>query len=192
MNATTVTRYHLLLRILHWLIAVLVLLQLTVGALALAPLPNTAEKIIPLTGHVTVGLLIGALMVLRIIVRLSTKKPPPATAGNALLNGLRRIVHFLFYVVVISMISTGLGVVIMAKLFPVLFGPGGTLPEDFDQFPPLAGHEFFATVLTILIVLHVAGVLYHQLMLEDRLLARMGFGRERGVASAAVRGGSRP
>ena len=109
------------------------------------------------------------------------------------LNGLRRVTHFLLYVVVLSMISTGLGVVIMAKLFPVLYGAGGTLPRDFEEFPPLEGHEFFAGVLMILIALHAAGVLYHELRLRDRLLTRMGFGRPRGEASAVrVQAGSPP
>lgn len=186
MNAVTVTRYHLLLRILHWTIAVLVILQLAVGALGLERLPNNAEKIGPLQGHVTVGLLIGVLMVVRLVTRLTTKKPPPATAGNTLLNNLRRLTHLLFYVVVLSMISTGVGLAIMAELFPILFGPGGTLPESFDAFPPLGGHEFFATVLVVLLALHVAGAIYHEVVLKDRLLSRMGFGRPRSGGASPV------
>lgn len=193
MNAGIAIRYHLLLRILHWTIAVLVMLQLAVGGLALEKLPNTAEKTVPLTGHVTVGLAIGVLMVLRLIARFMTKKPPSATAGNFVLNGLRRLTHFLFYVVVLSMISTGVGVALMAQLFPILFGPGGTLPESFGEFPPLAGHEFFATVLTVLLALHVAGVLYHQLVLKDRLLSRMGFGRTGSIGEySAARSAGHP
>jgi cytochrome b561 len=180
-------RYHGLLRALHWLLAVLILMQLVVGNFALAPLPNDANKIIPLQGHVSVGLLIGALMVLRIVTRLATRKPAPATAGNALFNGLRRLTHFLFYAVVLSMVSTGVGIALMAKLFPVLFGPGGDLPPSFDAFEPLKGHQFFATVLVVLIVLHLAGVAYHQLVLKDGLLSRMGFG-SRGGKDAARRG----
>ncbi|MCL4791041.1 MAG: cytochrome b/b6 domain-containing protein [Gammaproteobacteria bacterium] len=191
MTTTPVTRYHLVLRILHWTIGVLVLLQLGVGGLVLSEMPNDAAKLIPLTGHVSVGLSIGILMVLRLIVRLKSQKPPIATAGNPALNGLRKATHFLFYVVVFSMISTGVGVALMAGLFPTLFGAGGTLPENFHEFPPLEGHEVFATVLLVLVVLHVAGVLYHELALKDRLLTRMGFGKPRvGKTGGGVAGGN--
>lgn len=180
MNTPGVSRYHVSLRILHWTIAMLVVVQLALGTLVLAELPNTtAEKVFPLQGHVIAGLLIGTLMVLRLIVRLKSKKPAPATAGNTFLNGLRRLTHLLFYVIVLSMISTGIGMAFLAGLFPILFGPGGPLPESFENLPPHAGHELFATVLIVLVVLHVAGVLYHEFVLKDRLLTRMGFGRPR-------------
>lgn len=178
-KASNPSRYHGLLRALHWLLAVLILMQLIVGNFVLESLPNDANKIIPLQGHVSVGLLVGVLMVLRLVTRLVTRKPRPATTGNAVLNGLRRATHLLFYVVVLSMVSTGVGIALMAKLFPVLFGPGGALPESFDAFEPLKGHQFFATVLVVLIVLHLAGVAYHQLVLKDGLLSRMGFGKGR-------------
>lgn len=185
MTATSVSRYHVSLRVLHWTIAVLVLVQLALGGLVLAELPNTDEKLLPLQAHVIAGLLIGTLMALRLIVRLKSRKPAPATAGNAALNGLRRLTHFLFYAIVLSMISTGIGMAFLAGLFPILFGAGGDLPESFDALPPYAGHELFATVLLVLVALHVAGVVYHELVLKDRLLSRMGFGRPRDGGEAA-------
>lgn len=179
MSVETVTRYHLALRILHWVVAVFVLLQLFVGEFALSELENNAEKIGPLAGHAAVGMSVGALMVLRLIIRFTTKKPPPAAVGNVVFDWLRRLTHFLMYFVVLSMVSTGVGTVLAAKLFPVLFGPGGTLPEDFDAFPPFAGHEFFAKALFVLLLLHVAGALYHQFVLKDNLISRMGFGKQK-------------
>lgn len=178
-NDTSVSRYHVSLRFLHWTIALLVLVQLAVGGLVLAELPGTDEKLLPLRVHVVAGLLIGTLMVLRLIVRLKSSKPAPATAGNPALNGLRRLTHFLFYAIVLAMISTGIGMAFLAGLFPILFGAGGELPQSFDAFPPYAGHELFAIVLLVLVALHVAGVVYHELILKDRLLSRMGFGRPR-------------
>ena len=93
-------------------------------------------------------------------------------------NILRKATHFLFYVVVLSMISTGLGMAIMANLPDILFGSGGPLPESFDQFEPRQGHEFFAIVLVTLILLHVGAALYHQFVMKDNLLSRMWFGKD--------------
>jgi cytochrome b561 len=38
-------------------------------------------------------------------------------------------------------------------------------------------HGAVATLLLILIGVHVAGAGYHQVVLKDRLLSRMGFGK---------------
>jgi cytochrome b561 len=51
------------------------------------------------------------------------------------------------------------------------------LPEDFWVYAPRAGHGITATVLILLIALHVGAALYHQFIRKDNLLARMWFGK---------------
>jgi cytochrome b561 len=65
-----------------------------------------------------------------------------------------------------------------------VFG-GGTLPADFWIYPIRSIHYLFSRMLMVLIALHVAGALYHTLLLRDGLLRRMFFGR-RFVAAANV------
>jgi cytochrome b561 len=48
---------------------------------------------------------------------------------------------------------------------------------DFMLYPPRIGHGLGAMVLIALVLAHVAAALYHQFVLRDRLLARMGLGR---------------
>lgn len=57
-----------------------------------------------------------------------------------------------------------------------MFGGEGTLPPDFDTYPPRAIHGAFAGVLMALIALHVAAALWHQVVRRDGLMARMWFG----------------
>jgi cytochrome b561 len=59
----------------------------------------------------------------------------------------------------------------------VVFLHEGALPADFWAFPVRYVHYGFSRLLMALIALHVAGALYHTLVLRDGLLKRMFFGR---------------
>ena len=58
-----------------------------------------------------------------------------------------------------------------------MFAGDGVLPADFWVFPARTVHYLFSRLLMGLIALHVAGALYHTLILRDGLLRRMLFGR---------------
>jgi cytochrome b561 len=78
-----VSRYHPLLVTLHWLLAVLIVAMMCVGFFMLATTPNTdSGKIGVLLWHMSGGMVILALMVVRFIVRLRTAKPSPVPTAN--------------------------------------------------------------------------------------------------------------
>lgn len=171
-------RYHPALVALHWIVALLIFFMLAAGKLVLLMMPNTAEKVMPLTFHVVIGAVILVLLVIRFIVRLRTAHPVPADAGHPLLNRIGVITHYLLYLAVLGMTLSGLGMAQMSNLFQILFGGLGLpLPEDFWVYPPRAGHGITATVLMLLIALHIGAALYHQFIRKDNLLARMWFGK---------------
>src|SRR5690348_5990508 len=91
----SVTRYHPLLVTLHWLLAGLILAALILGYFALAAMPNAdPAKIKVLALHMSGGMAILALMVVRFIVRVCTRRPPRATTGDPRLDRLVPIIHF--------------------------------------------------------------------------------------------------
>jgi cytochrome b561 len=68
-----VSRYHPLLVGLHWLLALMVIAALALGALVLVDIPNSDPmKIDALRQHMTAGVLILALMLVRLLVRTRT------------------------------------------------------------------------------------------------------------------------
>ena len=170
------TRYHPLLVALHWLMALMMLLALTGGTL-LQSLPNEdPNKAGALAGHMTFGLVIGSLLLLRFGVRLATAHPPKATTGNAFLDRIGQATHLVFYVLILGMVMSGMATAQSYGLFDIAFsGSGEPLPPVFDN-GPRAAHGIFATALMALIALHIAAALYHQVMLKDGLLRRMWFG----------------
>lgn len=175
------TRYHPLLVALHWIMVLLILLALAAGGLMLSEMPNDdPQKVDSLAGHMTVGLLIGSLLVLRFVTRLTTTSPPPAQTGSALLDRVGALTHWIFYILIAGMVVSGLATAIGADLFAIVFGGSGTpLPDSFDHLPQRAAHGVIAICLVALIALHVVAAIYHQFILSDGLLHRMWFGKRK-------------
>lgn len=173
------TRYHPFLVTLHWLLAFAVLLALGMGTFVLSEIPNTSpDKVDGLGDHMTVGIAILALMLIRLAVRLFTDKPQRATTGNPLLDRVALLTHYGFYVLVILMAASGIGIAVLAGLPDIVFfGSGAPLPETFTTYPPRIVHGIVAKLLIALIALHVGAALFHQFVRRDWLLSRMWFGQ---------------
>jgi len=174
------TRYHPVLVALHWLMALLIIVALAAGTFALQGLANDdPNKIGALAGHMTAGLIIGSLLVLRFGIRLATAHPAKATTGNPLLDRIGQATHLVFYVLILGMVMSGMAMARSYGLFDIVFGGSGDpLPPVFDN-GPRAAHGVFATGLILLVLLHIAAAVYHQAVLKDGLLKRMGFGARR-------------
>lgn len=175
-------RYHPLLVLLHWLLALMILGGLIMGRNVLAETANDDPyKPISLAMHMTMGMAVLALMVIRLIVRLFTARPPRADIGNAMLNKLGSLTHWLFYVVVIAMCASGLAIANMAGLPGIVFGESGeALPADFSIYPPRKAHGALSVLLWLLILGHVGAGLWHQYVRKDSLFRRMWFGSRSG------------
>ena len=179
MKTILVSRYHPLLVTLHWLLAVPIVAMLCVGFLLLAEMPNDdPQKIGVLLIHMSVGMAILALMVVRLVVRWRTSKPAEATAGHRLLDRLALIAHYGFYVLVLLMVGTGYATGILAGLNRSVFQRSGEpLPASFAIYPTFVAHSYLALIMVAFILLHLLAALYHQFIRRDRLLQRMWFGR---------------
>jgi cytochrome b561 len=182
---TLVSRYHPLLVLLHWLLAVLIIAALALGALVMAKLPNTDPmKLEALRSHMIGGSLILVLMLGRLALRIRTEHPAPASAGNPLLDRIAWVSHRLLYVAVLGQAFSGLTLALQSRLPWIVFG-GGNLPADFWVYSFRTVHYLFSRMLMVLIALHIAGALYHTLVLRDGLLRRMFFGRRTVSAKGA-------
>lgn len=173
------SRYHPALVVLHWLVAILVLFSLLMGMLVLEEMPNSRpEKIDALRGHMVAGVAILLLMLVRLGLRLGTRRPAPATTGNALLDRVASATHWGFYLLVLLMAGSGIATSVQAGLPGIVFGGSGApLPESFSIYVPRMVHGFVGGVLFALILLHAAAAFYHQFVRRDKLLARMWFGK---------------
>jgi cytochrome b561 len=179
MKTILVSRYHPLLVLLHWLLAILIVAMSGVGFFKLASMPNTdPEKIGILLIHMSVGMPILALMTIRFIVRIATSRPAAPTTGYPVLDRIAPVTHYGFYILVVLMAGTGLATAILAGLNRIMFqGSGEPLPPNFETYPTFVAHGYVALLLVGFVILHVLAALYHQFFRKDRLFGRMWFGR---------------
>ena len=175
------TRYHPALVALHWLIAVMILMGLFFGKAVLVSMDNAdPTKAEGLGGHMTIGIIVGVLLVVRLIVRIASEKPPHAATGNARLDRIGAATHWVLYALVALMVLSGLGTAFAGDLFPIVFGGSGDpIPETLTDLAPRIAHGLVSNLLIVLLLLHVAAALYHQFVLRDGLFRRIWFGKRK-------------
>jgi len=174
------TRYAPTLVVLHWLLALMIIAALLFGSQLLDPMPNSdLDKVVALRSHMLVGFVIVALMGVRLAVRRGSAHPPVADAGHPMLTKAGVWAHWALYGLVFAMALSGLGLSLAAGLPDVIFGTSQAgLPESFDVFAARRVHGVLATLLGLLIALHVAAVAYHMAVRRDGLIRRMWFGKD--------------
>ena len=166
--------YHRVLIALHWLLAVLISVALFMGSTQLVSISNTSpDKIFALRAHMIAGVAILVLTILRLVVRLNTSVPAPATTGKPLLDRLGRLTHVALYFLVFGMAGSGIAMAIQANLPAAVFSMTTPLLASFEQLAPRQAHGYIAKVLIALIGLHIVAALFHQFVRKDGLVRRM-------------------
>lgn len=171
-------RYHPMLVVMHWLLAIMIVIAIFMGTNVLAEIPNShPEKLFALQMHMIMGMVILVFMVIRLLVRFFTSIPPRADIGNGLLNWLGHVAHYALYILVFGLATSGVGIALLSGLPEIIFGGSGQpLPANFDQYLPRAAHGILSRLLMLLITGHVLAFLYHQFIRKDSLFSRMWFG----------------
>lgn len=109
-------RYHPALVTMHWLIALLVFINLFLGIVVFENRgggpgagPGNFQAMNSLVAvHMVVGITIIVLLIVRIVLRVKTNKPLEATTGNNFLDSLAKFVHYGLYVIVLVVTVLGL------------------------------------------------------------------------------------
>jgi cytochrome b561 len=170
-------RYGAVAIAIHWIAAVLIVALLISGFRA-AGAVDPAAKAEFLRVHAPAGIAVLVLTLARVAWWWFADRKPASVAGQPpLLDRAARVVHVLFYVVILGLAASGIGMMALSGAGAIVFGgTKGALP-DFWNYPPRVPHGLGVRLLIALLVLHVAGALYHHFVRRDRLLARMGLGR---------------
>ena len=162
----------------HWISALIIVLLIGSGLRA-DDAADAAARIIPLRIHIALGITVLVLTLARIAWwLLADNKPTPVPAPHWQ-SRLSSMVHVLFYVVILGMAASGIGMLILSGAAPLIFeGAAGNLP-DFDLYPPRRAHGFGARLMIVLFVLHTGAALYHHFLKKDGLMQRMWFAGDR-------------
>jgi cytochrome b561 len=169
-------RYTPTAQALHWLMALLIVVQFVLARMA-APLPLGAHKLALLAEHKSFGMTVLMLALIRLAWRL--KNLPPSLPANMhrVERFFARFTHVSFYVLLIAMPLSG-WLMSSAKNYSVSwFGafswPNLIEPDEaaFNFFKTL--HHLLSNVLFAIAALHIIAALKHQFWNKDDVLARM-------------------
>lgn len=167
-------------RFFHWLIALLIAVMAVTG-FAMVYRGKDLNIWDSLTNnlystHKALGLVILALVILRLFYRLVVGRPADEATITPFQRMASHTVHWSLYVLLIAIpIGGWLGV----SLFPALdvFGlfqiPALTSPNKALSEQVLWVHGLAAYILLALIAIHVAAALYHHIIRGDGVLTRM-------------------
>ena len=122
--------------------------------------------------HVPLGLMILALTGIRLGALVFKRWPGPPPGLSSIRTVAFLGAHVLLYVVLVALIVTGTGMLLLSGLAPT---PAGVVPGEIQDVSPRSAHHLLAIVFIVLLAMHVAGVLEHQLRTGD-VLSRMGIG----------------
>ncbi len=172
---STPSQYGTLAVSIHWLSVIMLLILIASGFRAASTMDPVAKTAI-LRAHVPIAVGLLTLVIIRIVWWFGfDRKPDPVPGSPRWQERTAQLVHILFYVVILGMIASGMGMMALSGAAPLIFGGESALLPDFWKYPPRIPHALGARLLLALLGLHVGAALYHHFVRRDGLLWRMWF-----------------
>lgn len=171
----TRTRFTLLQRALHWLMAVCILAMLFIGV---GMVSTVMPKYLTLVSiHKPLGVAILVLALLRLVVRLIYGAPPLPADLPEPMKLAAHLSHYAFYALMIALPLIGWGM-LSAAAYPIVLFAGVHLPAILPRSDSLHtllwnAHVYLAFAFFALILLHVAAALFHALVRRDGVFEAM-------------------
>jgi cytochrome b561 len=161
-------------RILHWLMAVMLLAMLFIGVAMVASLGNY-HRLVAI--HRPLGILILILAAIRLVNRMCTTLPPFPSTMSQLERQIASASERLLYTLMFALPLVGWGMLSAGHYPVVMYGPVH-LPPILPASPILyavlrEAHTLMAYLLFITFLAHLGAVLFHTLIIRDGLLKRM-------------------
>ena len=172
-------RYSLHLRVIHWVTAALVAVQVTLALLNIAlcePRPILAEALVQ--AHISLGSVLFLLTLARLVARWCSPTPPKS--GNTILRFAATSTHAALYACLFALPITGYLKLAALGFTVTLFGflalPPLSLNVPVAQFANQA-HDLIALGLGALVVLHIAAAVFHRRVDGRSVTYHISFGR---------------
>jgi len=163
-------------KLFHWVMAALIFAQIALGLTAVS-WHISPTKLNLLVWHKSVGLLILALLALRLLWRLSHRAPELPWEMPLWERAGAHLSHFLLYALMIALPLTGW---VIASASNVPFRIFWTIPLPAITAPDKAVEDLFATIhgwlvtlLALVLIAHIGAALRHHYVKRDTVLSRM-------------------
>jgi cytochrome b561 len=168
------TQFTALMRILHWMMAAMVLTMLAVGFTMVASL---AHYHVLISIHRPLGVAILILVVVRFVVRGLSRLPPFPPTMSRLERRAAAASEYAMYALMFALPLVGWSMLSAARYPITLFGCVHLpfiLPHDALLYATLRkAHTVLASLLLLTGLAHFGAILFHTLIVRDGLLLRM-------------------
>ena len=163
-------------KLLHWLIALMILGMGTVG-ITMVNMSNSPTKITVFALHKSMGITLLALIILRLVWRLYAGAPAPVPGTSPLMRYAAAAMHAALYVLLFAIPLSG-WLLNSAAGFPLQWFGMVNLPAIAAQNDALhdsatRAHMMLFFGLLALVILHASAAIYHHMFIGDSTLSRM-------------------
>lgn len=175
------THFNITSRILHWLMAAMILAMIFIG---LGMMTSLTWRPWLLDLHVPLGIAILLLVIIRFINRLSFPIPKMPAGMSNFQSKAAGSLHWLLYAMMLALPLTGWAQ-LSAGGFLVKLSPGINLPSILPQSPFLYAllhdaHSVMAWLLFLMVVGHLSAALLHAWAYRDGIFSSITWGRKIG------------
>ena len=173
--STPTSHFAPLARLLHWLMALMIIAMLFIGAGMAASVSERHAWLLNL--HKPLGIAILLLVVVRLFVRFSTRQPPLPVDLPGVQVLAAKLSHVLLYALMFILPIVGWAM-ISAAGDPVMLSSSLQLPSILPANPTTfaflrKAHTYLAYLLFFTVLLHLAAALYHGWIRRDGVLQSM-------------------
>lgn len=175
----SIQSWGLVARILHWVVAVMIVGQITTGWLSEKETDREASLAL-IRDHFQFGIILSGLILMRLLWRLTNRPPSPPPHEPRWRELVAERVHRLIYALLLILPISGYIVWVHMKAPMDVFGlftvPALFVPPVEDETLRAGSwyvHYFAGWILIGLVVVHILAAIWHQFVLRDRLIRRM-------------------
>ncbi len=157
--------------IIHWFTAVLILTLFPLGKY-MSGLP-LSEKMGFIKLHALLGIIVFLLTLVRSYLFFKSKRPEDLKTGSKFNDTLAVWIHNAFYFLLIGISIAGLATMFTGGYVDAIKSGDSDLMLSKENIAPLKAHGLLATIMIVLLVLHVLGVIKHYMLTKENTLKRM-------------------
>jgi cytochrome b561 len=163
-------------KLFHWVMAALIFAQIALGLLAVS-WHVSPTKLNLFVWHKSTGMLILALLALRVLWRLLQRAPELPWEMPLWERAGAHLSHFLLYALMLALPLTGWVISsasnVPFKIFWTIPLPAITAPDKAVEDLFATVHGWLVTLLALVLVAHIAAALRHHYVKKDTVLTRM-------------------
>lgn len=154
--------------LMHWLTVACIAILIPTGLL-MVDSNSEYQKLFLYNLHLSIGIAVFFISLLRVWFFFKTPRPAKLKTGNALHNKLIVAVEYSFYLILLLLPFTGIGIMFTTDLYSTF---PTSLPQNMDS-GLIRPHKFLSYVLISLFVLHIAGIFMHLIKHKENTLKRI-------------------